>query len=263
MIITALSVWVGGVLAVSEDVKLSSTLIVAAIAAALVAAGGNSINDAYDEDVDEFNRPNRPIPAGRVDRNFAIVWGGILTVAGVVIGFYLGKTLGLIASGVAVLLWFYSIFWKRSILIGNFTVASCGALTFVFGAVAVDNPVGGMWPALFAFLIHNSREIVKDIEDAAGDRSWGVMTLPVVAGPVVAQKVAASILFLLVGVTIIPYYLHLFSLNYLIIVSALVNLPLIVIIVMLWNEIGDKGLIRVSWILKLIMITGLIALYVG
>ena len=84
MIITALSVWVGGILAASEDVKLNSVLILSAVAAALVAAGGNSINDAYDEDVDEFNRPDRPIPSGRVNQNFAIAWGGILTIKRVV-----------------------------------------------------------------------------------------------------------------------------------------------------------------------------------
>jgi len=263
MLITALTVWIGGILAAGKEIMLSQELILASIAAMLVGAGGNAINDAFDDDVDEFNRPNRPIPSERVDRNVAITWASMLTISGIIIGMLISVTLGVGAFIIAVLLWLYSLLWKRSILVGNFTVAFCGAAAFIYGAIAVGNPAGGMWPSLFAFLIHNGREIVKDIEDIEGDKMWGVMTLPVVAGPVVSQRIAASILFILVIVTLIPYYLKLYSVNYLIAVVVAVDLPLLVMIFLLWRGLEDEGLICVSRVLKLLMIFGLAALYVG
>jgi geranylgeranylglycerol-phosphate geranylgeranyltransferase len=263
MLITALTVWVGGILAAGKEMIFSPELILASIAAMLVGAGGNAINDAFDDDVDEFNRPDRPIPSERVDRNVAIVWASVLTVSGIITGIIISPVLGISAFIIAVMLWFYSLFWKRSILVGNFTVACCGAAAFIYGAIATGNPIGGMWPALFAFLIHNGREIVKDIEDIDGDRVWGVMTLPVVSGPIVSQRVAASILFVLVVVTLIPYYLKIYSIKYLTIVAVAVDLPLLVIIFLLWRGLEDEGLVRVSRALKILMLCGLVALYVG
>ncbi|MCF7810165.1 geranylgeranylglycerol-phosphate geranylgeranyltransferase [bacterium] len=263
MLITALTVWVGGILAAGKEMILSPELILASIAAMLVGAGGNAINDAFDDDVDEFNRPNRPIPSERVDRNLAIAWASVLTAAGIIIGIMLSLTLGIFAFGIAVMLWLYSLMWKRSILVGNFTVAFCGAAAFIYGAIAGGNPTGGMWPALFAFLIHNGREIIKDIEDIEGDKMWGVMTLPVVSGPIVSQRIAASILFILAIVTMVPYYLRIYTIKYLIVVAAIVDLPLLIMIFLLWRGLEDEGLVRVSKTLKVLMLCGLVALYVG
>ena len=76
LVITALTVWVGGILASDTSHLLDGTLLMAALAAALVAAGGNAVNDAYDEDIDQINRPHRPLPSGRLDYIDAFKWGG-------------------------------------------------------------------------------------------------------------------------------------------------------------------------------------------
>ncbi len=263
LLITALSVWVGGVLAVGEKVMLDRTLLGAALAAAIVAAGGNAINDAYDEDIDQLNKPNRPIPSGRLDYVDALKLGGGLCLFGIAFSYLLNPKLGLIALLVALLLWVYSISLKRTILLGNFTIGLCGGLAFIFGALAVDNPMGGMYPALFALLIHIGREIVKDIEDVSGDRIYGAMTLPVVAGSRYAQRVAAFMLLLLGFVTFIPYWTGEFSRDYLNTVMVLVDLPLLVIVLFLLGGMEHKGLKRASFALKIIMVGGLVALYVG
>ncbi|MDP8239054.1 MAG: geranylgeranylglycerol-phosphate geranylgeranyltransferase [Candidatus Hatepunaea meridiana] len=263
LIITTLAVWIGGIIAGGKQFMMDQMLLTAAIAAALVAAGGNAINDAYDEDVDEFNRPDRPIPSGRLSTTTGFIWGWFLILAGVIISFTLSQSLGIMAIVVALLLWIYSLLWKRTILLGNFAVAFCGAMAFMFGAVAVGNPTGGMYPALFAFLMHIGREIIKDTEDISGDGMWGVMTFPVVTGGEKSQRIAGVILAMLVIITYIPYQLGIFSINYLIIVAIAVDLPLLVIIVFLWRGLEKNGLERVSAILKLTMITGLVALYVG
>ena len=39
-------------------------ILLAGITGALVAAGANAINDAFDIDIDRINRPDRPLPRG-------------------------------------------------------------------------------------------------------------------------------------------------------------------------------------------------------
>ncbi|HHE47102.1 MAG TPA: hypothetical protein ENL08_05315, partial [Bacteroidetes bacterium] len=263
LVITALTVWVGGIIAGGVEVMLNGTLLCAAFAAALVAAGGNAINDAYDEDVDQLNRPDRPIPSGRLDYVSAFKLGGGISIFGIIISYLLKPGLGIIALCVALLLWVYSVSLKRTILLGNFAVGICGGLAFIFGALAVDNPAGGMYPALFAFLIHIGREIVKDIEDVSGDRLCGAMTLPVVAGGQHAQRVAAFMLMMLATAVFIPYWTGDFSRNYFYIMLTAVDLPLMLIILFLLIGVEQRGLKRVSAALKLIMIAGLVALYIG
>ena len=263
LVITALTVWVGGILASDTGNVLDSTLLMAALAASLVAAGGNAVNDAYDEDIDQINRPHRPIPSGRLDYVDAFKWGGGLLVMGVGLSFIIKPSLGMIGLTVAALLWMYSLWLKRTVLLGNFAVGFCGGMAFIFGAAAVDNPAGGMYPALFAFLIHIGREIIKDVEDAPGDKLCGAMTLPVVAGKSQALKGAAMILFLLIVVTFIPYWTGKYSLVYLRLVVLLVDMPILVIILLLRRGMEHRGLSRASQVLKLIMVGGLVALYVG
>jgi 4-hydroxybenzoate polyprenyltransferase len=189
--------------------------------------------------------------------------GGGLLILGVGFSFYLMPSLGMIALTVAALLWMYSLWLKRTVLLGNFAIAFCGGMAFIYGAAAVEYPPGGMYPALFAFLIHLGREIIKDVEDVAGDRLCGAMTLPVVMGNRSALKGAAIVLISLIIATFIPYWVGKYSPTYLKLVVILVDLPLLLIILFLRKGLESRGLRRVSQALKLIMVGGLVALYVG
>lgn len=54
-----------------------------AVASILLYAGGTTLNDYFDAEVDARERPERPIPSGRVPRRTALALGGVLLVAGV------------------------------------------------------------------------------------------------------------------------------------------------------------------------------------
>src|SRR5205814_10055959 len=61
------------------------------------------------------------------------------------------------------------------------------------GASAVGRAATGIVPWTLAAWIHLVREIVKDIDDQAGDRVLGRRTLPLVLGPRRASVVAAAL----------------------------------------------------------------------
>jgi 4-hydroxybenzoate polyprenyltransferase len=107
------------------------------------------------------------------------------------------------------------------------------------------------------------REIVKDVEDEAGDQATGARTLAIVMGARNAQKVAALLTVLLIIATIIPQQMGLYSTRYLFLVCAGVNFPLLIIAITLWFGCSPAGIKRVERLLKLLMAIGMLTLYLG
>ena len=263
VIITGVTVFVGGLIASRGETFQSLSLVLAAISAALVAAGANSLNDYYDIAIDLINRPNRAIPSGRLSHSVAGVWGWLLMITGIAIGFGVDARVGLMAVGVGILLWLYNKQLKRTYFLGNLAVAVCGGAAFIYGGLAVGKIATSFIPALFAFLIHLAREIVKDVDDVAGDLAAGAKTIPIVSGTRTALTISALVLTALSLSTPLPYYLGIYTSKYLTVVILTVSLPLLVISTFMIRGLSAARVKRISNLLKFIMVTGLISLYVG
>ena len=264
VIVTGVVVVVGGVIAAQQaGIPLQTTVYLAGISAALVAAAGNVVNDVYDLEIDKINRQERPLPAGKVEIATAVLWSRVLFLIGILLGFNMSLSLGLIALFVAVLLWGYSYKLKKLPLIGNIVVSLCGGLAFVYGAVAAADFKYGIFPATFALLIHLSREIIKDAEDMPGDRVVNARTLPLVIGKKLSLQIAVIPLLILIGLTSVPYLLKLYGLNYIVLVVTTVDIPLLVLMFFLTMKWDTVRLRVASQSLKVLMITGLIALWFG
>ena len=195
---TALGVFAGSLLV--QHLSLFP-LVLAVASATLVAAGGYVVNDYFDIEIDRINKPERPIPSGRVSPKEAYALSLTLLFAGAVAGFLVGPVTGAFAALNAVLMYYYSKWIKKTGLPGNLTVAFSTASTILYGALA-ELEWGGelvkLWTVLpvyaMVFLMTLSREIVKGVEDYVGDSKAGVRTLAVVKGPRNALKVALVLL---------------------------------------------------------------------
>ena len=259
-LITALSVGIGALTAAQAPAW--SALLLAALSAALINGAGNAFNDLMDIDIDRINRPLRPLPAGRLSPNAARRQSLLLALAGGALAFWLSPWHGLIALAVAALLAFYSLALKNSLLWGNVLVAFVGAIAFPYGALAAGG-LGRSWiPALFAFLFHLGREIVKDIEDVAGDQIRGERTLPLCWGRVQAGVLAAFVYLVLVGFTWMPFFMGLYGALY-----ALALLPVHALVgYVLWQLYRQRAVLaddRLGRLLKVGMFLGLVAIVVG
>ena len=79
-------VLLGAALAVAAGASAPPVLIAAAaVASMLFYAGGTALNDYFDADHDAVERPERPIPSGRVSRRLALGVGLFLLVGGVAV----------------------------------------------------------------------------------------------------------------------------------------------------------------------------------
>jgi geranylgeranylglycerol-phosphate geranylgeranyltransferase len=198
---TAIGAFIGGGLAAHV---LDAGLAVGATAFAT--AAGNAINDYFDREIDRTNAPERPIPSGLVTPREALTVSALLFCGAVVAALYLP----IVALAIALLnllaLLAYTELFKGLPGMGNALVAYLSGSTFLFGGAAVDE-LGVAVVVLFALaaLATLARELIKDIEDVAGDREQGLRTLPIVAGEGVSLALAAGLLLVAVLASPVPY----------------------------------------------------------
>ncbi|SEK70871.1 geranylgeranylglycerol-phosphate geranylgeranyltransferase [Haloferax larsenii] len=196
---------------------LEDTLVVvAAILATVFATGaGNAVNDYFDRDIDRINRPDRPIPRGAVSADEA-KWFSIALFGGAVVS---ALVLPLVAIAIAVVnltaLVAYTEFLKGLPGVGNVVVAALTGSTFLFGGAAIGAPLGAVVLSVLAALATLTREIVKDVEDIAGDKEEGLRTLPIVVGERPSLVFGTVVLVVAVLASAVPYLDGEFGLAYL------------------------------------------------
>lgn len=240
-----------------------TNVLLAVISGSLIAAAANSINDFYDVNIDRINKPYRPIVAGLLTKTEAFIFSIVLFSSGALLGGFINARAGFIAFFACILLYLYSARLKRTVLWGNLTVSLMTAFAFIYGGVAVNLLDKALIPAGFAFLFHFGREIIKDVEDHKGDSADNARTLPIIYGKKTALILTTIIFCILIAVTLLPYLFHIFGKAYLIVVVLGVDLLLIYVLVSMWRNPVPSNLGRLSTLLKLDMIVGLIAIYVG
>ncbi len=191
LLIAAAGVVAGGWIAL-RAVAVPTLLVYAALSAVGLGAAGNTANDLQDTAADRVNRPSgeRPIAAGRVTRDtgYLLVWLGAwlgLGAAALVSGRLLLVALAAFAAMLG-----YTPWLKRHGLPGNLAVAVLAGLPPFYGALALGRPADGVIPWALGGWIHLGREVVKDLQDEAGDRAAGRLTLPIRRGRTAAMRAA-------------------------------------------------------------------------
>lgn len=177
------------------------------LAVVLVTGAGNAVNDYYDAAIDAVNRPERPIPSGRVSERGAARYAAVLFLAGCLAAVPAGPVPALIAAGNAALLWLYAARLKRVALVGHLAVAYLAASIFVFGGAAAGL-VGleRVLPlALITLLGTVARELVKAAEDVEGDREGGARTFPVRFGVRPTVRLALAFALAAIAASVLPY----------------------------------------------------------
>lgn len=183
LLIAAAGVLAGGWIALRE-IALPALLGWAALAGLGFGAAGYILNDLADTPADRVNRParERPLAAGRVRRGTAELGVFLGVLVGVVAAALAGGAVLLLGLGALGCMLVYSPVLKRHGPPGNAAVALVAGLPPFYGALAVGRPTDGVVPWVLAAWIHLVRELVKDLEDEAGDRALGRRTLPIRVG---------------------------------------------------------------------------------
>ncbi len=262
-VITAATVILIGWLIGDSGFQSWFDVLAAAFSAALIGAGANAQNDAFDAAIDRINKPERPVAAGHIGVSGALRFGYILSGAGMTIGAAINPVCALIAISTPLLLYVYNRYLKKTALWGNLSVSAITGLALIYTGAAVQNLMPAVIPAVFAFLIHLAREIVKDMEDIEGDRIHGAMTFPVRNGLKKSSALVAAVILMLIAVTVWAAVNENYSIRFMIMLAAGVYPLLIYSVMILWIRPGKATYSQISSIFKICMVTGLIAILLG
>jgi geranylgeranylglycerol-phosphate geranylgeranyltransferase len=193
--------------------------VVAAVVATLAATGaGNAINDYFDREIDRINRPDRPIPRGAVSPRGTLAFSALLFGLAVVGTLLVPRPAQIIAVVNLLALVAYTKLFKGLPGVGNLVVGYLTGSTFLFGGAAVGELSGAVVLFLLAGVATVTREIVKDVEDVAGDREEGLRTLPIAVGERPALWVGVAIMAAAVLASAYPFLAGAFGVAYLLIV---------------------------------------------
>lgn len=187
------------------------------LAVFVIAGAGNAINDYFDVRIDSINRPERPIPSGRVKLKEALYFSYILFALGTLLALSINPICGFIALFNSLMLIFYAKTLKGTPFLGNLSIGYLTGSSFLFGAsvFGFEGLIALFVLFLLAALAITAREIIKDIEDMEGDKIEGADTLPLRVGAKKASYLAAFIGFLAVILSPLPYLMSILGLRYL------------------------------------------------
>lgn len=123
------------------------------VSTACLYAGGVVLNDVLDREVDRVERPERPIPSGRVPAGHAARFGAGLLLAGVAAAALATAAAALVAAAIAGAVLFYDAIGKRHASIGPAAMGLCRALNLLLGVASLPAALAFAWPlALIPFV---------------------------------------------------------------------------------------------------------------
>ena len=269
-----------------EPLLTDRLFILLVIASVLIAAAGYIINDYFDLNIDQVNKPEKMVVGKIIKRRWAIFWHLTFSGIGVLLSLYIGWKVNNVLLGFAnllcvAMLWFYSTTFKKKLLIGNVIISLLSAwvvmalyfaeweryfhtTTDAFDLRALSRVFRfAFLYAGFAFIISLVREVVKDVEDMAGDSKYGCRTMPIVWGVHVSKVFAATWLIVLIAaLCIIQFYVLQFRwwLSALFCI-VLIVIPLIIALKSLFAAKKVKDFHRLSSLIKFIMLTGILSMF--
>lgn len=252
------------------DKTISIPLVLAMLAVFFETAAGNVINDYFDYNIDLINKPERPIPSGRISLNAGRNYGYLLFLLGTVCGFLISYITSnwipfIIVLISDVILYLYAYKLKAMPLIGNITVGFMTGFGFVFGGFTLNNPtiiLTSLYLGFFAFVMTTARELVKDIEDMEGDKSEGAKTLPILYGEKITAALAVILIIIDCALCPILYFNHIFGFYYLIVIAIAVLLFLYSALLIGKNQ-DRQTAGKVSKYLKIGMLIAFVAFVFG
>lgn len=251
-----------------------------------MAAFGYIFNDVMDEDVDEINKSEKRIIGKKISRVSGLLAGRVFLILALAPALYLSIKLEMIQLffihlAIAGGLWYYSIYLKKIILIGNIVISLFTGfsvlIVWMYQLVALRQDPMLMVDALkitafignvvllysvFAFIISMIREIVKDMEDVEGDQQTGMKTFIIKFGLNKTKLLTYSLLIMMLSLLSIAIYIS-YSYDWqklAIYLMVAVGIPIIYFFMNLKTAQEKKDFKDLSLLAKIIMIAGILSM---
>ena len=183
-----------------------ATALLGFLAGFFVSGSANIANDYFDRDVDRVNRPDRPLPSGRISVAELRALFLVFSAAGLASAALLGPAVLALAAAVWAVALLYNIRLKEFGILGNLAVAFCVSMTVVIGGAATGTVDGLVLTfAALAFLFDLGEEIASDAMDVEGDSLRSGRSIAARHGRAHALRIAGVAFAFFVGLLFLPF----------------------------------------------------------
>jgi 4-hydroxybenzoate polyprenyltransferase len=197
------------------DIITLTTLILATTG---LYGGGVVFNDICDAALDAVERPERPIPNGRVSLTGAIALGTALLLVGIIAAAMVSNLSAILASIVAVTALLYDKYGKHRTFLGPLNMGACRSANLLLGVSAIPEAVSDRWYlAVIPVVYIAAITAISRGEVRGGNKTTGIIAIALIG------IVISSIL----GLGLLPEYSLLITLPFLALFTALVLPPFI------------------------------------
>ncbi|WP_420320510.1 geranylgeranylglycerol-phosphate geranylgeranyltransferase [Flagellimonas sp.] len=187
-----------------REVVLDLNLFLIVTASALVIASGYIINNFYDAEKDLINKPTKSMLDRLVSQRFKLTTYFILNLLAVFAASYISFRAVFFFSAYIFGIWLYSHKLKRIPFIGNLVSASLAIVPFFVVFVYYQNFEKVIFVhGMFLTLLILAREMIKDLENMAGDMAQNYKTIPILYGP----RISKILIGFLILLTLVPAFL--------------------------------------------------------
>ena len=187
-----------------RKVVFDGNLFVIVLSSALVIAAGYIINNFYDAEKDLINKPRKSMLDRLVSQRTKLTTYFVLNFLSVFFASYVSFKAVVFFSAYIFGIWFYSHKLKKVPFLGNFVSATLAISPFFAVFVYYKNFDTVIFVhALFLFLLILAREMIKDLENMAGDMAQNYKTIPILYG----AKFSKTCISILIGLTLLPAFL--------------------------------------------------------
>ena len=144
--------------------------------------GGIVFNDVFDAELDQVERPERPIPSGRTSIKSASILGSSLLLMGVLAAAQVSLISAGIATGVAIAALTYDSLGKHQGLLGPLNMGLCRGGNLLLGVSAVPAMLTERWIlALIPIAYIAAVTAISQGEVSGGKRQTGVLAIALVS----------------------------------------------------------------------------------
>ncbi|MCK0146251.1 geranylgeranylglycerol-phosphate geranylgeranyltransferase [Arenibacter sp. F26102] len=242
-----------------RKVVFDVNLFVIVLSSALVIAAGYIINNFYDAEKDLINKPRKSMLDRLVSQRTKLTTYFVLNFLSVFFASYVSFKAVVFFSAYIFGIWFYSHKLKRVPFLGNFVSATLAIAPFFAVFVYYKNFDTVIFVhALFLFLLILAREMIKDLENIAGDMAQNYKTIPILYG----SNFSKTCISILIGLTLLPSFLLIeyFDVGYMYLYFIFCILLLLGFLVLLVKSNSKKHYVWLHNILKLIIILGVFSI---
>ncbi|MBD0851606.1 geranylgeranylglycerol-phosphate geranylgeranyltransferase [Maribacter arenosus] len=264
ILVIALAQYLASIYILAPDLPLRKVvfdlnLFCIVLSSTLVIAGGYIINSFYDSEKDLINKPRKSMLDRLVGQQTKLSAYFTMNFLAAFFASYVSFRAVFFFSAYIFGIWFYSHKLKKVPFLGNFVSATLAIAPFFAVFVYYKNFDTVIFVhALFLFLLILAREMIKDLENIAGDIAQNYKTIPILYG----AKISKIGITVLIATTLIPSLLliNYFDVGYMYLYFIACIALLGIFLVLLWKSRTKFHYVWLHNILKLIIVLGVFSI---